>query len=305
MIDDNARRAFERRVQFFRKPRLGKVLAEPLNMARSLALLAWCRVSGRTVPRRVRTFWGRPMRVHFPEVVSLYLARYGMLDVELTSLLMHVLRPGMTVFDVGGHYGYFSLLAADLVGPQGQVHTFEPSPHTFEVLRANTADVPNVRIHNVALYSEEGELTFHDFGVKFSAYNTLTAGRLEDDVRRRLRPREIKVRARRLDDYVAETGVRPDIVKVDAEGAEPQILAGMTHTLTTVRPMITIEVAPDPTDAPGASARSVRLLEGHGYVAHHWTDGQIRRQEAKGKVSYDFDNLLFIHREAPVDQVIR
>src|SRR5688572_7947920 len=143
-IDAKAQRTFERGVAFFHKPRLLKLISAPLRMASSACRLAWCRARGKPLPTRARTFWGQDMRVTYPEVVSIALARYGFVEEGLTSLLIRLLDEGMTFFDVGGHYGYFSLLAAQLVGPRGQVHTFEPAPGTFEVLRHNTAPLPNV-----------------------------------------------------------------------------------------------------------------------------------------------------------------
>jgi FkbM family methyltransferase len=298
MIDAQAQRTFERRVAFFHKPRLAKLAGAPLRLMSSAVVQGLCRATGKPRARRVRTFWGQDMKVVYPDSGSISLAHYGFVEEGLTSLVMRLLKPGMTFFDVGGHYGYFSLLGSTLVGPQGQVHTFEPTPRTLEVLRANTAAVANVRVNDIALSSEEGELTFQDFGAGFSEYNTLTAeGRLDDQTRRRLQPKQLKVRARRMDNYVRESGAKPDFVKIDAEGAELQILMGMTQVMETIKPMITIEVAPDPGDVPGGSAKSVKFLEEHGYLAHEWVDGQIRRHEPKA--SYTYDNLLFVHRDGP------
>src|SRR5687768_4032702 len=108
-IDDIARQTFERRVAFYKKPRLSKLAAAPVRMASSALRLGWCRASGKTWPTRARTFWGQDMRITYPEAVSIALAHYGFVEEGLTSLLMRLLKPGMTFFDVGGHYGYFTL----------------------------------------------------------------------------------------------------------------------------------------------------------------------------------------------------
>ncbi len=65
----------------------------------------------------------------------------------------------MVFFDVGAHFGYYSLLASTLVGKAGAIHAFEPTPSTFEVLRRN-ADEPNVRVDNVALWTKRKWLEF-------------------------------------------------------------------------------------------------------------------------------------------------
>ena len=106
------------------------------------------------------------MTVAFPEPVSLLLYRYGYFEEELTSMVLEYLKPGMTFFDVGTHFGYFTLLASSTVGERGAVHSFEPTPSTFKVLRENVSGRANVRVFNVAMYSEEGQLPFNDYGLR-------------------------------------------------------------------------------------------------------------------------------------------
>ena len=54
-----------------------------------------------------------------------------------TDLLKDLLHPGMIFVDVGANIGYFSLLAANLVGTEGTVYAFEPEPGNHELLRKN------------------------------------------------------------------------------------------------------------------------------------------------------------------------
>src|SRR5579864_2817767 len=50
---------------------------------------------------------------------------------DLVTLFKRTIKPGMTVADVGANIGYFSAIAAGLVGSAGAVHAFEPNPECF------------------------------------------------------------------------------------------------------------------------------------------------------------------------------
>src|SRR5579859_6266046 len=56
---------------------------------------------------------------------------YGNWEPEVSSIVRASAREGMTVLDVGGHIGYYTLLLAKCVGKSGRVFSFEPSPENF------------------------------------------------------------------------------------------------------------------------------------------------------------------------------
>src|ERR1035441_6724268 len=58
-------------------------------------------------------------------------------EPETKALLGSLIRPGMTVFDIGAHVGHYTLLAARIVGPTGRVYAFEPEPENFALLKRN------------------------------------------------------------------------------------------------------------------------------------------------------------------------
>jgi FkbM family methyltransferase len=282
--------ALESASRLHRAPRWRKLLAIPGKLAWS----NWVRRSGRTVKTRVRTFWGEEITVVLPENVSLSIYRYGVQEYDLSRAFLEYLKPGMTFFDVGAHFGYFTCLASRLVGPGGQVHAFEPTPSTFEILAENAATRPNVRANNLAVFSKATTLRLNDFGVEFSAFNSICSeARMSQEQRELVGPaRACDVQAVRLDDYVARSGARPQAIKIDAESAELEILRGAEEVLKEIRPAISLEVGDYAVPGVASSSMIVQHLTERGYVPHEWREGALRRHEARS--SYAYGNLLFL-----------
>lgn len=271
---------------------LQRTVRAPLMLPMSKVLEKYCRLTGSTWKLQARLFWGESMNVVFPEIVSCFLYRYGFFEPDLTRIVIETVDVGDVVFDIGTHFGYYSLLASHLVGPQGQVHSFEPTRHTHDVVRSNLSGRSNIRLTNAAAWSETTELKFKDYGPTMSAFNSLYEAKLEDSVARTLHPVEYPVSAISIDEYVAEHGVRPSFIKIDAENAEHDILMGMRHTLEDIRPLVTLEVGDVKAGAYKDSAAAVRLLIDHGYLAKEWKEGRLCDHIPVD--TYTHTNLLFV-----------
>ncbi|HEX6042077.1 FkbM family methyltransferase [Longimicrobium sp.] len=150
----------------------------------------------------------------------------GTYEREQTALFEQLIRPGHTVLDVGANIGYYTLLAAVLVGPKGAVHAFEPEPRNAGFLRRHVEmnRLRKVTVQQAAVSDRAGTARF-DFG---SGSGT---GRLADSG-------AIEVRTLRLDDYCAEHGLAPSAIKIDVEGAEMSVLQGARQTLERHRPVL-------------------------------------------------------------------
>jgi len=99
-------------------------------------------------------FWGlRFTAASFERWLYLRLHRLGRMGREERATLEKIVRPGMTVLDVGGNIGLYTVLLSRLVGPAGRVISFEPDPALFALLRENCAlnGCTNVEAHNLAL----------------------------------------------------------------------------------------------------------------------------------------------------------
>lgn len=281
--------ALESANRLFAGPKLNKLFRIPAKLAASGLVK---RSSGKTVRKSVRTFWGGQMTVVLPETVSMSIYRYGFLEYDLSRAFIEYLKPGMTFFDVGAHFGYFTCLASHLVGPSGQVHSFEPTRSTFDILSENAASRANVKVNNCAAYSKPATIRFNDFGIAYSAFNSMAGARMSEEQRAVLKPNTYDVNAITIDDYVRETGAKPAAMKIDAESAEYDILLGMDRVLTEIRPAISIEVGDYAVEGVAGSGQVVRHLIGKGYQPHEWRDGALRLHEAQS--TYGFGNLLFL-----------
>jgi FkbM family methyltransferase len=168
----------------------------------------------------------------------------------------------MTVFDVGANIGQYTLLAARRVGPQGQVHAFEPTPHVIAQLRHNVAlnQLGNVRINPVAVSDHSGKATLYYFEGTDAGENTImdAAGGTACGT----------VPTVTLDDYVAERGLRRvDVIKMDIEGAELLALQGASDLLSGENaPLLLMEVHAKTLGFSGLNMEQLLgLLGKHGY----------------------------------------
>jgi FkbM family methyltransferase len=182
----------------------------------------------------LRTEWGGKLIVDTTDLLmSPWLLLDGIWEPDVTAWFRSVLEPGMTFVDVGANVGYFSVLAAFLVGWGGRIIAFEAMPSTYELLAKNV--IVNwmttfTTTENIALHSDARRLKF--YVRKYYHGNSSLAdvsheeGRLYDDIE------EIEVDALPLDEYLWRNPARPDVIKVDVEGAELQVFRGARQTLS-------------------------------------------------------------------------
>ena len=185
----------------------------------------------------------------------------------MTAVVSKVLDPGSTFVDVGANFGWFTLVAANRVGPQGRVFAVEANPETYDLLCSNVeinGFADRVTTLRQAAWHETAELDFHVLRKHKGSAS------LRDEVRQSAiacddDSQTIRVPARRLDDLIpADTPVH--MVKIDAEGAEPYVLRGMQGIMRRNRDLcITVEFAPS-WYPDGGAARFLDELEGYGFT---------------------------------------
>ena len=209
----------------------------PLRFLERLA----ARHAAEPVRRRVPLFFGASMDVLLPEVISEQLHGYGLFDDLVSWMALCAVEPGDTVYDVGAHFGYFSLLFAALAGDGGRVFSFEPTPSTFALMSGNVAPDARIRPVNAAAGATADRLSIADYGLKFSAWNTLAeAGRLGTSADA-IAPTRVEVEVVTLDAFSGQHGAAPGFIKIDAENFETEVLQGAAGLLESSRPTLLLE----------------------------------------------------------------
>ncbi len=161
---------------------------------------------------------------------------------QTTEFIKAHLPPGGTFVDVGANVGYFSILSAGLVGSRGRVYAFEPNPKLRDdFMRSVAINSFEDRILLTEIALSNQDLDGVDFFVSLAGTNTglstltpyeghLATGTLS-------LTHKITVPARKFDSWIKEMGLTHiDILKIDVEGAEELVLAGMQDAFATVRP---------------------------------------------------------------------
>ncbi len=194
--------------------------------------------------KKTQTFFGKEMQVVLPSATEIYLfgAKTHDSEIRLARFLIKQLNAGETFCDVGAHFGYFTLLASQLVGEKGKVISFEASRATFGVLQKNTAAAKNIIIENKAAADANQEFVFYEYPVLLSEYNSLMLPE-KNELKKTKEgaPKKIKIAGQKLDDYFFKKNISPAIIKIDVEGAELQVLDGMTHFLKNSTPVLVME----------------------------------------------------------------
>lgn len=271
--------------------RLRRLLKSPLKTSLYFVMQGL----GYIHPYKVRytTLWGDTMSFYLPEGGALYY--YDMFEANVTNFFINFLREGDTFLDVGAHIGYYTLLASVLVGESGKVHSFEPTPRTFISLQHNVHAKKNITVNNNAVLDEEKEITFFDYGPKFSAFNSFHK-RTSEDIYFKDDAEKITVKTVSLDKYCVRNTISPTVIKIDAEGAEHLILQTMTDILQKDKPLVTIEVTGGDEWEENCT-HSIDILLSHGYIPFEITlEGNLTPHVRKEK--YGYDNLLFAHPSA-------
>lgn len=159
------------------------------------------------------------------------------------------LKPGMRVIDVGANVGVYALWAARLVGPEGRVFAYEPNPNVAALLREGVVanGFQNVDVSEVALSDEVGEAVLSDGG---SSEHGAIATKGEG----------FPVALSTLDHDISRFGTVA-MLKIDAEGAEENIIRGGHEFFKQIRPLVMFELH----DGHGLNLHLVGAFEALGY----------------------------------------
>ncbi len=190
----------------------------------------------------------------------------GLYEPECIDLLNNVIASSDVCFDIGGHNGYFTLVLAKLA-KQGKVVCFEPvealADRIHESIRRS--GLSNVKVENVAVAGEAGQMQFRYAGesslddsmgylVRYGGVNTPRSQVQYEKFS------EKAVTAITLDSLKDHS---PNFIKIDAEGAEAEILSAGLELLSQSRPRLLIEL-----HGVDLALRCANILGPLGYCAY-------------------------------------
>jgi FkbM family methyltransferase len=152
------------------------------------------------------------------------LLKTGILEREVTKLFIENVKRGMTIIDIGANIGYYTLIAAKLIGKKGRVYAFEPELSNFNLL------IKNIKLNNyknviaiqkaVSDRDEKTRLFLSESNREGHRIYNLKEGR-----------RFIEIETTTLDNFFKNREGEIDVIKMDIEGAEIAALKGMNNIL--------------------------------------------------------------------------
>lgn len=248
-----------------------------------------------------RTVFGSRIAGNTSDFIARYIYYFGVWEPNLTRWLQSRLKPGDAFLDVGANIGYFTLLAARLVGMQGQVIAVEASPNIHGLLMANLSinGVRNTIVHNIAAADVKSKLKLY-----FGDPGNLGTGTLRAKSGALV---EAEVPAERLADVVdRDTMKRVRVIKIDVEGAEARVIDGMMPLLAYAGPSleIVVEIRPQTLLEQGRDVNQIFAAFAHygfhpyallnDYSARDYMESRLpeKPQRIRGKLAEQTDVIF-------------
>ncbi|HVU08746.1 MAG TPA: FkbM family methyltransferase [Verrucomicrobiae bacterium] len=189
----------------------------------------------------------------FPPYFSLrdklsYLTKEAEPDIQ--HLCAQLLKPGMTVMDVGANVGLLTRQFCRLAGKSGRVYSFEPDPLTFQFLEFNTRSFANKELTQCAVSDNQEPALLH--------LNS-TSGTGNSLLNKTQSTESISVPCVSLDEFLKQRGnPNVDVIKIDVEGAELGVLRGMRQTIVRLPDLkLVVEYCPKNLKGAGVTPRVI------------------------------------------------
>ncbi len=178
----------------------------------------------------------------------------GTSEPETQAAMKAHIRSGTCFWDIGCNVGFMTVLGSRMVGPRGQVYSFDPVPKHTQATEHNVQsnNFTQTKVVQMAISDKPGT-------AKFAVQAIASQSTLIESGMNREGATIIEVRTASVDDLIEHEGFRaPDAVKIDVEGAEVDVLKGMYKTLRKNHPTIIL-------DTHGEHMKCAQLLNEAGY----------------------------------------
>lgn len=161
-------------------------------------------------------------------------------EYDVLTLYKSLIKPGNVVLDIGANVGLFSLLGADLIGPdKGKIYAFEPAKDTFDALKKNIGlnnVTDKIELYALALSDKAGfvEMQTPSTNDSFVQKDAFAYIKNSDE--------KTGIEANTMDAFIEENKIaKVDLIKIDIEGAELLCLKGGINTLKNHQPIVLFE----------------------------------------------------------------
>lgn len=219
-----------------------------------------------------RTIWGQKIFVDTRDIsLTPHILLDGFWEMWITKVFAKTIKEGMTVVEIGANFGYYTLLAASLIGPTGKIYAFEANSEISEILLQSIAVngfLDRVIVIKKVVSDKSGRIKFHKLRRLHggSSISDISEGifkfqKYKDHVE------TMDVEAVSLDDYFAGNNLKIDAIKIDVEGSEALIFKGMKKLLQE-NPHVTIicEFTPDLISGTGENPKQfLEEIMTHGF----------------------------------------
>lgn len=209
---------------------------------------------------------------------------------EECDMILQLIDDGQNVFDIGGNFGWYSLVIAKR--KEVRVLTFEPVPRTFGYLEQNVAlnGGGNIELYNFGFSDETRELTFFYYPEE-SGNASLANLSGQDGVQ------SVTCQVKRLDDFVSDNPTRIDFIKCDVEGAELLVFRGGVEVLRRDKPVVFAELLRKWSAKFNYHPNEVvELFRSIGYRCFCVADGRLRQVDGIDEATIE-TNFFFLHGE--------
>jgi FkbM family methyltransferase len=218
------------------------------------------------------------MLVRTDDFLGRAIAVSGVWEPNVTAAFIRSLSPGDVCLDIGAHLGYYTLIASRLVGSNGHVYAFEPSPANYRELLGNLTrnGVANVTARRLAVgATHETALLYEGTGTN-TGRATLSPVLIERGAEGR---RQLMVDVRPVAELVpAKDFARVRVIKIDVEGYEIEVLRGLASLFEAGERMtVLLELTAGWSGDPNAAEYVEAVSRAHGFTLYRVATGYFPR----------------------------
>lgn len=231
-------------------------------------------------------------------VAPVEVMNFGRYEPEETAVMDLLARDARQILDIGANIGWYSVRLA-IRNPGACVHAFEPMPLSYSYLQRNiSANAVGTMVtpYNYGLSEAGGSFEFHIApagGTNASLLNVADAA----DARR------VVGLTLTLDQWCANSSVKPDFIKCDVEGAELLVFRGGRETIARDKPIVFAELLRKWAKPFGYHPNDVlSFFAERGYVSFAVGQGGVRRIDSVDDQTVE-TNYAFVHAQAHCDLI--